>query len=126
MLRTHPHMVLQAPIRVASIVFLGMAAGAALMIAVVALVYLGIGIRSVFGRRSTGLLTTLGRGLKRLVLTGAALGVSMGVILGTAWFMIPPSEWPATGAFARSRGREALDATTTRLRTFLHLSPRPK
>jgi len=110
LLRTHPQVKLQAPVGVPAIVFLGMAIGAAAMLALLALIFVFLGLRALFGRRRTGLATAIGRGIGRVFLTTATLGVTMAVILGTAWFMIPGPEWTATRDFARSQGRKAADA----------------
>jgi len=117
-LRTHPHFKLQAPIRVPSIVFLGMAAGAAVMILAVALIYTGMGLRSLFARKPGGVAAAAGGGLKRVILTVLALGVSMTVILGTAWFMIPASEWKPTADFAKDKGKRAVEASKSKLRSM--------
>jgi hypothetical protein len=113
-LRTHPRFKLQAPIRVASIVFLGMAAGAAIMIAAVGLTYIGMALRSLFGRKSV--IASAGGGLKRLFLTSFALGVSIAVIIGTAWFMIPAPEWKPTVDFAKDKGKQALEVSKSKVR----------
>jgi hypothetical protein len=117
-LRTHPHYKLQAPIRVASIVFLGMAVGAAVMILAVALIYAVMAGRSLFGRKSGGVAAAAGGGIKRLVLTVLALGVSMSVILGTAWFMIPAAEWQPTVKFAKDKGIEMVEAGKSKVRSM--------
>jgi hypothetical protein len=115
-LRTHPNVKLQAPIRVASIVFLGMAAGAALMVLAVALA-IAVGIlRRLFGRKS-------GTGLKGMVLSILALSVSIGVILGTAWFMIPAAEWRPTVEFAREKGVRTLEASKSKVRSIFTRAP---
>src|SRR6185436_18296493 len=62
-LRTHPHFKLQAPIRVASIVFLGMAAGSAVMVLAVALIYVILAMKSLFGRKSAA----VGRGIWKVI-----------------------------------------------------------
>lgn len=123
-LRTHPHVKLQAPIRVASIVFLGMAVGAAVMILAVILIYIGMALRATFRRTSAGAVAAAGGGIRRVVLTTLALGVSIGVILGTAWFMIPPAEWKPTVEFARGKGVEALEGSKARMRAMFHRSVR--
>jgi hypothetical protein len=115
-LRTHPQVKLQAPIRVASIVFLGMAVGAAVMIVAVALITLVMGLRG----KSGGVVG----GIQRVVLTTFALGVSIAVILGTAWFMIPSAEWKPTVEFARGKGVEALEGSKAKIRSMLHRPPR--
>jgi len=119
-LHHYPQMKLQAPIGVQAIVFLGMAGGAALMLGVVGLIFSVQGLRAFFGKRSTSLFTAIGRGLKRVFLTGAALGVSMGIILGTAWFMIPGAEWKPTLDYTRSQGRQALDASKAKVKSLFH------
>ena len=113
-LRTHPHFKLQAPIRVASIVFLGMAAGAAIMIVAVGLIYMFMALRSLFSRKSV--VASAGGGIKRLFLTTFALGVSIAVIIGTAWFMIPAPQWKPTVDFAKDKGKEALDASKSKVK----------
>jgi hypothetical protein len=110
LLRTHPQVKLQAPVGVPAIVFLGMAIGAAAMLALLALIFAFLGLSALFGRRKTGLATAIGRGIGRVFITTATLGVTMAVILGTAWFMIPGAEWMATRDFARAQGRKAADA----------------
>jgi hypothetical protein len=119
-LHHYPQMKLQAPIGVQAIVFLGMAGGAALLLLGVGLILTVLGLRAFFGKRSTSLFAAFGRGVKRLFLTGAALGVSMGIILGTAWFMIPGSEWKPTMDYARSQGKQALDASKAKVRSLFH------
>ena len=123
-LRTHPNYKLQAPIRVASIVFLGMAAGAAALLLAVALIYLVMALRSMFGRKSGGVIAAAGGGIKRVILTVLALGVSMGVILGTAWFMIPAAEWKPTVEFAKGKGVQALEASKAKVRSMFTKGPR--
>jgi hypothetical protein len=118
-LRTHPQVKLQAPVGVPAVVFLGMAIGAALMIAALALIFAALGLKALFGRRETGLLTAIFRGIGRLFLTTTTLGVTMSVILGTAWFLIPGSEWKSTADFAETQGRKAAEATKARLKTLV-------
>jgi hypothetical protein len=112
-LRAHPQVKLQAPIGVPSVVFLGMAAGAGVMILGLALISMALGLRRRFRKG----------GLKRLFLTSAALGVSIGVIIGTAWFMIPQPEWRPTLEFARSKSVETLEASRQTMRSLLGLRP---
>jgi hypothetical protein len=122
-LRTHPHVKLQANIPVSSVVFLGMAAGAAVMIAAVALIYGVMALRGLFGKKSA--VVAVGRGIWRVILTVLALGVTMGVILGTAWFMIPGARWKDTTNFAKDRGVQALDASKATLKGWLKPGAKP-
>ena len=122
LLRRLPHVKLQAPVGVQAIVFLGMAIGAAVMIAGVAAIYVGMAVRALFGRRPGGLVAAAFRGLGRVAGTALVLGVSMAVILGTAWFLIPREEWRPTADFAKARGRALAEASRLRLKSFLHPS----
>jgi hypothetical protein len=122
-LRTHPQVKLQASIPVSSIVFLGMAAGAAVMIAAVALIYGVMALRGLFGKKSA--VVAAGRGILRVILTGLTLGVTMGVILGTAWFMIPGARWKDTADFAKDRGVQALDASKAKVKGWLKPGAKP-
>jgi hypothetical protein len=122
-LRTHPHVKLQAPVGVPAIVFLGMALGSAIMVAALVVIFAVQGLRALFGRRSGGLGAALGRGLQRVFQTAIVLGVSMAVILGTAWFLIPGEEWKPTADFAKERGRALASASLDRLKTMVRRSP---
>jgi hypothetical protein len=123
-LRTHPDVKLQAPFGVASIVFLGMAAGAALMILAVVLIYGAMALRALFGKKTAGVPRAIGQGIKRVIQTSLTLGVTMGVIIGTAWFMIPHAEWKPTIGFAKEKGIEALDASKSKVKAFFTPAPR--
>jgi len=122
-LRTHPQVKLQASIPVSSIVFLGMAAGAAVMILAVALIYGVMALRGLFGKKSA--VVAAGRGIWRVILTLLTLAVTMGVILGTAWFMIPEAKWKNTVDFAKDRGVEAVDASKAKVKGWLKPGAKP-
>jgi len=121
-LKTHPNVTLRVDLPVSSIVFLGMAAGAAVMILAVGLIYGGMGLRGLFGKKPV---VATGRGIKRILLTVLTLGVTMGVILGTAWFMIPPPKWTATTEYAKDRGRDALEASKGTVKRWWAPAPKP-
>lgn len=87
-LKTHPQLKIQAPIGVPSIVFLGMAIGAALMM---------VAISSILVVQRKGILQTL-----------ISMTVTIVVIIGTAWFMIPQPEWTPTIRFAQEKGLQAV------------------
>ena len=125
-LRSHPHVKLQAPIGVQAVVFLGMSIGAAVMVAALALIFTVLGLRALLGKRRTGLAQAAGRGITRVVQTVSVLGLSMAVILGTAWFMIPGDEWVKTGIFARDQGQKVLAGAGSRVGSiFKRGSARP-
>jgi hypothetical protein len=117
-LRSHPQVKLQAPIGVQAVVFLGMAIGGVVMIAGLALIFAGLGLRALFGPRRVSLGRAAARGIARVFQTAFVLGLSMAVILGTAWFMIPGDEWAKTGTFARDQGRKVLAATKSRVKSM--------
>jgi hypothetical protein len=120
-LKTHPQVKLQAPFGVASIVFLGMAASAAAMLVAVALIYSGMALRSMFGRR---VVAAAGNGIVRIFATAFALSVTIGVIIGTAWFMIPHDQRTPTLHYAQEQGGKAVDASKAKVQSILRTSPR--
>ena len=125
-LHSHPQVKLQAPVGVQAVVFLGMAIGGAVMIAALALIFTVLGLRALFGKRRGGLATAAGRGIARVFQTTFVLGLSMTVIVGTAWFMIPGEEWAKTGTFAKDQGRKALHASTSRVKAMFTSSAAPR
>ena len=100
--------------------------GAALMILAVALIYGVLGLRALFGKKSTGVASAAGQGIKRVFLTVLALGVSMGVILGTAWFLIPRAEWKPTIQFAKDQGLKAVEASKSKVKGLFTPAPRAR
>jgi len=118
-LRTHPHVHLKAPIGVEAVVFLGMALGSAVMIVALSVIFAGLGLRALFGRREGGLAAAVGRGLRRVVATVLVLGTSMAVILGTAWVLIPREEWRPTSEFVRGKARALAEASASTLRSLV-------
>ena len=120
-LKTHPHFKLQAPFGVPSIVFLGMAAAAALMLVAVALIYSVMALRSMFGKR---VVAAAGNGILRIFATAFALSVTIGVIIGTAWFMIPHDQRTPTVRYAQEQGEKAVDASKAKVQSILRSAPR--
>jgi len=125
-LKFNPQIKLTAPVGVASIVFLGMAIGAAVMLLAIAILYAGLGLRALFGNRRVGLFSAVGGGIQRIVQTFFAVGLTMAVILGTAWFMIPGAEWKPTADFAKAEGRKLLDGTKHRVRSLFRPGAPPQ
>lgn len=88
-----------APIPIEALVFLGMAGGIVIT-AVMILFVLGLqGVGWTFGKKKVGFFTAVGRGVKRMFQAAWALGLTLGVIGGTAWFMIPGREWKPTAEY---------------------------
>jgi len=126
LLHSHPQVKLQAPVGVQAVVFLGMAIGGAVMIAALTLIFTVLGLRALFGKRRGGLATATGHGIARVFQTTLVMGLSMTVILGTAWFMIPGEEWAKTGLFAKDQGRKALQASKFRMKAMFTSSAAPR
>ena len=110
-LKSHPQVKLQAPVGVASIVFLGMSVGAALMLAALAL------ITTVMVLRGQG-------GIRRILQATIAMAVTIGVIIGTAWFMIPHEEWAPTVRFSQEQGVKAWESSKSGARSMFGVPDR--
>jgi hypothetical protein len=96
------------------------------MIAALLLIFAFFGLRALLGHRDAGLATSVGRGIGRVFLTTLTLGVTMSVILGTAWFMIPGAEWKPTADFAKAQGRKAAEAAASQFKSyFKRAAPSP-
>lgn len=121
LLKTHPNVKLQAPFGVPSIVFLGMAAGAAAMLLGVALIYSVMALRGFFGKRPVA---AAGSGIVRVFLTALTMSVTIGVIIGTAWFMIPHGERAPTVRYAQEQGQKAVDASKEKARSMFRATPK--
>ena len=102
-----------SPIPVQSLVFIGMTAGI-VMTGLLIFFILGLqGAGYVFGKKKVGFFTAVGRGMKRVFKAAWALGVTLGVIGGTAWFMIPGPSWKPTQAYLVEQKEKAVDKAKT-------------
>ena len=107
------------PLPLESLVFLGMTAGILITALLIAFV-LGIqGAGYVFGKKKVGFWTAVGRGMKRVGKAAWALGLTLGVIGGTAWFLIPRAFWKPTAAYVQEQGQKAYDGTKDWIRETL-------
>jgi hypothetical protein len=98
-----------APIPFQALVFVGMSAGI-LITALLILAVLGLqGAGWFFGKKKVGFFTAVGRGLKHVLKAAWALGLTLGVVGGTAWLMIPGSEWSRTAEYFKEKGIEGRD-----------------
>ena len=104
-LKFHPQVKIQAPVGVASIVFLGMSAGAAVMLTALALIYSGMALRGQGG-------------IRRILQAAIAMTVTIGVIIGTAWFMIPHEEWAPTVRFSKDQGVKVWESSKAGARSM--------
>ncbi len=110
-LKFHPQVKIQAPVGVASIVFLGMSVGAGLMLAALALIY--------------GVMVLRGQGgIRRILQAAIAMTVTIGVIIGTAWFMIPHEEWTPTVRFSKDQGVKVWESSKAGARSMFGVAPR--
>jgi hypothetical protein len=86
-----------------SMVFLGMTSMIALIGVLIFLILGFKGARYVFGTKKIGFFTALGVGIRRVWNEAWALGLILGVIGGTAWFLITSD---AERADLKNKGRE--------------------
>ena len=98
-----------APVPLEALVFIGMASG----IVITALMILFVlGLQAMgwtFGKKKVGFFTAVGRGFQRVFKAAWALGITLGVIGGTAWFMIPGKDWKPTQDYLLEQGDRAVD-----------------
>ncbi len=98
----------QTPVPHQALVFIGMTAGIVITMLLILFV-LGLqGAGWVFGKKGAGFFTAVGRGVKRIFKAAWALGITLGVIGGTAWFMIPRDQWKPTATYLQDHGQKAL------------------
>jgi hypothetical protein len=98
-----------APVPLQALVFFGMAAGI-LITALMIFFVLGLqGVGWAFGKKKVGFFTAVGRGMGRVFKAAWALGLTLGVIGGTAWFMIPGREWKTTTDYMLEQGDRAVE-----------------
>lgn len=91
---------------VRSLVFIGMTAGIAITGLFIFLLLGLSGAGYVLGKKKAGLFTAVGRGARRVFKAAWALGLTLGVIGGTAWFLIPRPQWKPTAEYLRTQGEK--------------------
>jgi hypothetical protein len=97
-----------APVPLEALVFLGMTAGIAITALMILFVLGCQGLGWTFGKKKIGFFGAVGRGLKRMFQAAWALGLTLGVIGGTAWFMIPGHEWKTTADYIEGQKDRAV------------------
>lgn len=108
LLRALAHkVVFNPPIHYRAVVFLGMTGGIAATGLFIAIVLGFQGLGYVFGKKGVGLGTALGRGFRRVGKAVVSLGLTLAVVGGTAWFLIPKPEWPRTKNWMVQKGNVA-------------------
>ncbi len=98
-----------APVPLQALVFFGMAAG---IVITALMIFFVLGLQGVgwaFGKKNVGFFTAVGRGIGRMFKAAWALGLTLGVIGGTAWFMIPGREWKTTSDYLLQQGDRAVE-----------------
>jgi hypothetical protein len=115
----------KAPIPLQALVFLGMAGGIAIT-ALLILFVLGLqGAGYVFGTKKVGFFTAVGRGIRRVWKAAWALGLTLGIVGGTAWFMIPGTRWKDTTDYMKEHRDKAIRDARTWAEDFLKPKSRP-
>ncbi len=116
---------LASPLPIQSLVFIGMTAGI-VMTALLIFFILGLqGAGWVFGKKQVGFFTAVGRGIKRVFKAAWSLGVTLGVIGGTAWFMIPVASWEDTGQYLDGHRRKVVRKVKETAEDLLKPKPEP-
>lgn len=107
------------------LVFMGMTAGIVLTGLLIFFILGLSGAGYVFGnKKKAGFVTAIGRGMKRVFKAAWAVGLTLGVIGGTSWFLIPRNEWKPTAGYLEGQGRKAVDGTKDWLKRVV--TPPPK
>jgi hypothetical protein len=115
-----------SPIPIQSLVFIGMTAGI-FMTGLLIFFILGLqGAGYVLGKKKVGFFTAVGRGMKRVFKAAWALGLTLGVIGGTAWFMIPGPSWKPTQNYLVEQKDKAVDKAKTFAEDLLKKKPAPE
>ena|SRR5687767_4253252 len=97
-----------APVTLEALVFLGMSAGIVITALMIFFVLGMQGLGWTFGKKKIGFFGAVGRGIRRIFQAAWALGLTLGVIGGTAWFMIPGREWKPTAEYIDGQKDRAL------------------
>jgi hypothetical protein len=108
-----------APIPFEALVFIGMSTG---IVATALLILAVLGLQGagwLFGKKKVGFFTAVGRGLRRVFKAAWAVGLTIGVVAGTAWLMIPGAEWGRTGTYLKDKGVETGERTKSWLKSLL-------
>ena len=114
----------QSPLPIQSLVFIGMTAGV-VMTALLIFFVLGCqGAGYVFGKKQVGFVTAVGRGMKRVFKAAWALGLTLGVISGTAWFMIPGPSWRPTADYLDQHRKDAVEKIKQTAEDLLKPAPK--
>jgi len=108
---------------VRSLVFLGMSAGIVITALIIFLVLGMSGAGYVLGSRKAGLFTAVGRGIRRVFKAAWALGLTLGVVGGTAWFLIPRPQWKPTAQYMQNQGEKGYRGARDWVETLLKPPP---
>ncbi len=100
----------RAPVPLRALVFTGMTAGVVLTGILICLVLGMQGVGYVFGKKQVGFFPALWRGIKRIWKAAWAVGLTLGVVGGTSWLLIPQPEWKPTAVYLRDKGVEGYQA----------------
>lgn len=103
-------------------VFLGMTAG---IVFTGLLIFFVLGLQGaswLFGKKKVGFLTAVGRGIKRTFKAAWAVGLTLGIIGGTAWFLVPV----AAQDYLKKKGKEVVDQGKGWIKERIQRKPAPE
>lgn len=115
-----------APIPLEAIVFIGMTAGIIFTGLLIFFVLGCQGMGYVFGTKKVGFFTAVGRGIKRSFKAAWAVGLTLGVVGGTAWFMIPREQWKPTAKYLEEKGRKGVQGARDWVEKIVKPPPSPE
>jgi hypothetical protein len=113
----------QAPLPIQSLVFIGMTSG---IVITALLIFFLLGLQGagyVFGKKKVGFFTAVGRGMTRVFKAAWALGLTLSVIGGTAWFMIPGAFWRPTVEYLDQHRKDAVEKVKRKAEDLLKPAP---
>ena len=110
---------LQTPMPIRSMVFCAMTAGIGLTGCIILLVLALQGIGWFFTKKTIGFGLALWRGVKRTCRAAWSLGLTLVVISGTAWLLIPEEEWQKSAEYLADKGDEGYGAVRTWIDGFM-------
>ncbi len=117
------HVKLRGPLSLRAWVALGMIGGIGLGAVLLFFLWGLHSARETLGGK-VGFFRAVGRGIKHFFQAAWAVGLTFGVVGGTAWFLVPPPERRPAVDYVRDEGRKALDKTKTWAEDAL--TPAPK
>lgn len=118
------HVRLRGPLSLRAWVAVGMIGGIGLGAVLLFFLWGFHSARETLGGK-VGFFRALGRGIKHFFQTAWAVGLTLGVVGGTAWFLVPPPERGPAVDYVRDEGQKAVDKAKRMAEDALTPAPKP-